>query len=46
MFEDCKSHAETTYGCKLQSFVTDNAKNMDKMHRELEEEDANLIPYG
>ena len=44
MFEDSKSHAETTYGCKIQSFVTDNAKNMDKMRRELEDE--NLIPYG
>ena len=46
MFEDSKSHAETTYGCKLQYFVTDNAKNIDKMHRQLEEEDENLIPYG
>ena len=26
-FEDSKSHAETTYGCKIWSFVTDNAKN-------------------
>ena len=46
MFEDSKSHAETTYGCKLRSFVADNAKKMDKMLRELEEEDENLIPYG
>ena len=46
MFEDSKSHAETTYGCKIQSFVTDNAKSMDKMCRELEEEDENPIPYG
>ena len=46
MFEDSKSHTETTYGCKIRSFVTDNAKNMDKMCRELEEEDENLIPYG
>ena len=45
-FEDSKSHAETTYGCKIRSFVTDNAKNMDKMHRELEEDDEKLIPYG
>ena len=27
-------------------FVTDNARNVDKMRRELEEEDENLIPYG
>ena len=46
MFEDSKSHAETIYRCKIWSFVTDNAKNMDKMRRELEEEDENLIPYG
>ena len=46
MFEDSKSHAETIYGCKIRSFVTDNAKNMDKMCRELEKEDENLIPYG
>ncbi len=47
MFEDSKSHAETTYGCNIGSFVTDNAKNMDKMCRELEEEeDENLLPYG
>ena len=48
-FKDSKSqqsHAETTYGCKIRSFVTDNAKNMDKMRKELEEEDENLIPYG
>ena len=32
--------------CKIQYFVADNAKNMDKMCRELEEEDENLIPYG
>ena len=46
MFEDSKSHVATTYGCKVRSFVTDNAKNKDKMRRELEEEDMNLIPYG
>ena len=42
-----KSHAETTYGCiGCTAFVTDNAKNMDKMRRELEEEeDENQIPY-
>ena len=43
---ESKSHSETTYGCKIRSFVTDNANNMDKMRRELEEEDENLIPYG
>ena len=46
MFEGSKSHAESMYGCKVWLFVTDNAKNMDKMRRELEKEDANLIPYG
>ena len=47
IFEGSKSHAETTYGCKIRSFVTgDNAKNMDKLRSELEEEDENLIPYG
>ena len=46
MFEDSKSHVETTYECKIRSFVTDNAKNMDKMCRELEKEDKNLIPYS
>ena len=46
LFEDSKSHAETTYGCKIRSFVTDNDRNMDKMCRELEEEDENLIPHG
>ena len=39
MFEDSKPLCDTTYGCKVRSFVTDNAKNIDNMHRELEEED-------
>ena len=46
MFEDSKSHAETTYGVRYGLFVTDNAKIMDKMCRELEEKAENLIPYG
>ena len=46
MFEDSKFHAETTCGCNIGSFVTDNAKNMDKMRRELEEDDENLIPMA
>ena len=46
MFKDSKSHAENTYGCKIRPFVAENAKNMDKMRRELKEEDENLIPYG
>ena len=45
MFEGSKSHAETTYGCKIRSFITHDTKNMDKIRRELEEEEENLIPY-
>ena len=33
-------------GVRYGLFVTDNSKNMDKMRRELEEENENLIPYG
>ncbi|GFT38679.1 uncharacterized protein NPIL_229751 [Nephila pilipes] len=36
------------YDCQVQSIVTDNAKNMEKMRRELEQkfENSTLITYG
>lgn len=46
MFLDSKTKAEQTYGCKVKSFVTDNAKNMDKMRREVEQELPDIITYG
>ncbi|CAL4085922.1 unnamed protein product, partial [Meganyctiphanes norvegica] len=45
-----KTYAETTYGCQVQTVVTDNAKNMVKMRDAIEkvEEEGRepLITYG
>lgn len=39
--------AETTYGCRIGSFVTDNAANMAAMRRELHKDsDKPIITYG
>jgi len=46
MIKDSKTFAETQYGCKVVSVVTDNAKNMERMRKDLEEEEPELITYG
>ena len=38
--------AETTYGCTVNSIVTDNAKNMETMHKILHENNNQLHVYG
>ena len=43
---DSMQKAEREYKCKVKSFVTDNAKNMEKMRKELEKEDSTLVTYG
>jgi hypothetical protein len=45
----CRSsitQAEEKFKCRIGSVVTDNAKNMEKMRRNLQEEDGNLVVYG
>jgi len=51
--ENCKellqtsiSNVEDSYGCKVRTVVTDNAKNMSKMRKALEEEDDEIVTYG
>ena len=42
----CESTAEQMYGCKVRTIVTDNAKNVEKMRKEMEKEDSNLVTYS
>ena len=35
-----------SYGCKVKTVVADNAKNMEKMRKELEKEDQTIVAYG
>ena len=37
--------AEDNYGCKVRTVVTDNAKNMERVRKALEEEDLDLVTY-
>jgi len=46
MLKDSRSAAENAYGCKVKSFVTDHARNMEKMRKALEEEDDTVVTYG
>lgn len=39
------SHVRENYCCKVKTVVTDNAKNMEKMRKALEEED-HIVGYG
>ena len=43
---DSESTAEQMYGCKVRTIVTDNAKNVEKMRKEMEKEDSNLVTYS
>ena len=51
--ENCKNLCQATiqcakekYECDAKSIVTDNAKNMEKMRKELEDDDPSLIVFG
>lgn len=46
MLVKSKEFAEATYGCRVRSVVTDNARNMVKMRESLKEDDKDLITYG
>jgi hypothetical protein len=37
MLVDSKAYAEQTYGCHVRTVVTDNARNMEKMRKALEQ---------
>ena len=37
MLAKSKTYAETTYGCQVQTVVTDNARNMVKMRDAIEQ---------
>ena len=44
--ETAINNTERWYGCKVRSFVTDNAANMTKMRRQLAEDNELIISYG
>lgn len=44
--KDSIEKAETQFGCKIGSFVTDNAANVKKMRDELMKDDDSMICYG
>ena len=51
--ENCKNLCQATiqcakekYECDVKSIVTDNAKNVEKMRKELEDDDPSLTVYG
>ena len=46
MLVKSKAYAEETYGCRVRSVVTDNARNMAKMREALKEEDKDIVTYG
>ena len=46
MILDSRDTAEQSYGCKVKTFVTDNARNMEKMRNELENDDDSVVTYG
>lgn len=43
---DAINKAEDKYKCHVRNIVTDNAKNMEKMRKNLQEKDEGLVVYG
>jgi hypothetical protein len=44
--EDSINTAKVEFNCTVQSIVTDNARNMEKMRQALHEEDNSLVVFG